>query len=159
MKLFDLKPQRRRRQPEKQQDLNQAPMAIPNLVKGIIINAPNQVWVSDFTYLAYYGRFVYMATLEDVFTRQVVGFEVSARHNADLVAQALINALEHCPAPQICHSDQGSEYCSKTISIFLKALASSHQCQRKPAPGRTDTRNLFTLALSWSWDIRNVIQA
>ena len=71
MKLFGLKPQRRRKKPEKSEDLGQAPMAIPNLVQGIIIDAPNQVWVSDFTYLPYYGRFIYLATLEDVFTRQV----------------------------------------------------------------------------------------
>ena len=71
MKLFGLKPQRRRKKPEKSEDLGQAPIAIPNLVQGIIIDAPNQVWASDFTYLPYYGRFVYLATLEDVFTRQV----------------------------------------------------------------------------------------
>ena len=75
MKLFGLKPKRRRKKPDKPEDLGQAPMAIPNLVQGIIIDAPNQVWVSDFTYLPYYGRFVYLATLEDIFTRQVVGWE------------------------------------------------------------------------------------
>ena len=64
MKLFGLKPQRRRKKPDKPQDLGQALIAIPNLVQGIIIEAPNQVWVSDFTYLPYYGRFVYLATLE-----------------------------------------------------------------------------------------------
>lgn len=94
-------------------------MAIPNLVQGIIIDAPNQVWVSDFTYLPYQGRFVYLATLEDVFTREVVGWEVSTRHNVDLVSQALLNALEHYSAPQIAHSDQGSEYRSK---LYLNLL-------------------------------------
>ena len=64
MKLFGLKPQRKRKKPDKPQDLGQALIAIPNLVQGIIIDAPNQVWVSDFTYLPYYGRFVYLATLE-----------------------------------------------------------------------------------------------
>ena len=49
MKLFGLKPQRRRKKPEKPEDLGQAPMAIPNLIQGIIIDAPNKVWVSDFT--------------------------------------------------------------------------------------------------------------
>jgi transposase InsO family protein len=63
MKLFGLKPQKRRKAPDKPQDHNQTPMAIPNLVQGIIIDAPNQVWVSDFTYLPYQGRFVYLATL------------------------------------------------------------------------------------------------
>lgn len=69
MKIFGLKPQKRRKKPEKSQDLGKTPMIIPNLVKGTIIEAPNQVWVSDFTYLPYYGRFIYLATLEDVFTR------------------------------------------------------------------------------------------
>jgi len=64
MKLFGLKPQRRRKKPDKPQDLGQELIAIPNLVQGIIIEAPNYVWVSDFTYLPYYGRFVYLATLE-----------------------------------------------------------------------------------------------
>lgn len=115
MKLFGLKPQRRRKKPEKSEDLGQAPIAIPNLVQGIIIDAPNQVWASDFTYLPYYGRFVYLATLEDVFTRQVVGWEVSIRHNTDLVTQALLNALEYYPTPRTAHSDQGNEYRSQNI--------------------------------------------
>jgi transposase InsO family protein len=51
MKLFSLKPHRRRRKPAKPKDFNQAAMAIPNLIQGIIIDASNQVWVSDFTYL------------------------------------------------------------------------------------------------------------
>jgi len=143
MKLFGLKPQRRRRKPEKPQDLNQAPMAIPNLVRGIIIDTPNQVWVSDFTYLAYYGRFVYLATLEDVFTRQVVGWEVSARHNADLVAQALINALEHYPAPQICHSDQGSEYRSKTYLNLLKSFSIQPSMSEKASPWQNGHKESF----------------
>ncbi len=93
MKLFNLKPRRRRNIPDKPQDLGQEPMAIPNLVQGIIIDAPDKVWVSDFTYLVYCGRFIYLATLEDIFTRQVVGWEISSRHNADLVAQALQSAF------------------------------------------------------------------
>ena len=73
MKLFNLKPQRKRKKPNKPKDVGQEPMAIPNLITGIIIDAPHQVWVSDFTYLPYFGRFLYLATIEDVFTRQVLG--------------------------------------------------------------------------------------
>mgnify|MGYP007049859147 CR=1 FL=1 len=67
MKLFNLKPKRSRKRPEKPQDFKQAPMNIPNLIQGTIIDAPNKVWVSGFTYLPYYGRFVYLATLEDIY--------------------------------------------------------------------------------------------
>jgi len=143
MKLFGLKPRRRRKKPEKPEDLGQAPMAIPNLVKGIIIDTPNKVWVSDFTYLPYQGRFVYLATLEDVFTRQVVGWEVSVRHNADLVAQALLNALDYYPAPQICHSDQGSEYRSKTYLNLLKSFNVQPSMSEKASPWQNGHQESF----------------
>lgn len=134
MKLFGLKPQRRRKQPNKPQDLGQTPMAIPNLVKERIIDTPNQVWVSDFTYLPYFGRFVYLATLEDVFTREIVGWEVSIRHDLDLIASALLNAINHYPAPLICHSDQGSEYRSQIYLNLLKSLNIQSSMSEKASP-------------------------
>lgn len=143
MKLFGLKPQKRRKRPNKPQDLGQAPMAIPNLVQGIIIDTPNQVWVSDFTYLPYYGRFVYLATLEDVFTRQVVGWEVSIRHNADLVAQALLDALEYHPAPEIAHSDQGSEYRSQAYLNLLKSSGINPSMSEKASPWQNGHKESF----------------
>jgi transposase InsO family protein len=143
MKLFGLKPQRRRKAPDKPRDHNQTPMAIPNLVQGIIIDVPNQVWVSDFTYLPYSGRFVYLATLEDVFTRQVVGWEVSVRHNTDLVAQALLNSLERYPAPGIAHSDQGSEYRSQTYLNLLKSFNVQPSMSEKASPWQNGHKESF----------------
>jgi len=143
MKLFGLKPQRRRKKPEKPKDLGQAPMVIPNLVQGIIIDVPNQVWVSDFTYLPFYGRFVYLATLEDVFTREVVGWEVSARHNVDLVTQAMLNALNNYPAPQIAHSDQGSEYRSQTYLNLLKSFNVQPSMSEKASPWQNGHQESF----------------
>jgi transposase InsO family protein len=143
MKLFGLKPKRRRKKPDKPQDLGQAPMAIPNLIKGIIIDAPNQVWVSDFTFLPYHGRFVYLATLEDVFTREVVGWEVSTRHNTDMVAQALLNGLEYYPVPMIAHSDQGSEYRSKTYLNLLKSLNIQPSMSQKASPWQNGHKESF----------------
>ena len=143
MKLFGLKPQRTRRKPDKPQDREQAPMVIPNLVKGIIISAPNQVWVSDFTYLPYYGRFIYLATLEDVFTRLVVGWEISIRHNTDLVAQALLNALEHYTSPGIAHSDQGSEYRSQLYLNLLLSLDIQPSMSEKASPWQNGYKESF----------------
>lgn len=143
MKLFGLKPQRRRKKPDKPEDIGQGPMTIPNLVKGIIVYAPHQVWVSDFTYLIYYGRFVFLATLEDVFTRQVVGWEVSIRHNADLVAQALLNALEYYPAPLIAHSDQGSEYRSQVYLNLLKSFGIQPSMSAKASPWQNSYKESF----------------
>jgi len=104
---------KRRERPERPQDFSQTPTSIPNLIQGIIIDLSNKVWVSDFTYLSYHGRFIYLATLENLYTQQIMGRDVSIRHNADLAAQALLNALNNYPSPQIARSDQGSEYRSE----------------------------------------------
>lgn len=144
MKLYGLKPQRKRRKtPFKPKDINQAPMAIPNLIKGIIIEAPNQVWVSDFTYLPYYGRFIYLATLEDIFTREIVGWELSTRHNEDLISAALLKALKYRQAPRIAHSDQGSEYKSKNYLNQLKSLDIKPSMSQKASPWQNGHKESF----------------
>ena len=119
MRLFKLKPQRLRKRPDKPKDLGQEPANIPNLMAGTIVSAQNQIWVCDFTYLLYFGRFLYLATVEDAFTRQVVGWELSAKHDAVLTTRALLKALSVHPAPEIVHSDQGSEYnCQAHLNLL-----------------------------------------
>lgn len=143
MKLFGLKPRRRRKKTDKPQDLVQAPMAISNLAQGIIIDAPNQAWVSDFTYLPYQGRFVYLATLEDIDTRQVVSWKISVRYNTDLVTQALLNALSNYPSPKVCHSDQGSEYRSQTYLHLLASFNIQPSMSEKASPWQNGYKESF----------------
>lgn len=145
MKLFNLKSQRKRKwsAPQKPDDLNQAPMAIPNLVQGIIIDAPNQVWVSDFTFLPYFNRFIYLATIEDVFTRQVIGWEISVRHNTELVAGALLKTIKHHPALGIIHSDQGSEYRSQNYLNLLRSFGIKPSMSQKASPWQNSYQESF----------------
>lgn len=144
MKLFNLKVKRRRKKPEKPKDSGQAPMAIPNLVLGTIISAPHQVWVSDFTYLPYFGRFVYLATVEDVFTRQILGWAVSARHNTNLVALALMDAIMSAgKIPTMIHSDQGSEYRDKEYLNLLKSLNIKPSMSAKASPWQNGYQESF----------------
>lgn len=143
MKLFNLKPQRKRKKPNKPKDVGQAPMAIPNLVQGITIDAPHQVWVSDFTYLPYFGHFVYLATIEDVFTRQVLGWVVAKRHTVELVAGALLNALAHYQPPAVSHSDQGNEYRSQDYLNLLKSLDILPSMSAKASPWENGYKESF----------------
>lgn len=143
MKLFNIKPKRRRKAPFKKDDFNQAPMDIPNLISGRFIEAQNQIWVSDFTYLPYFGRFVYLSTVEDVFTRRVVGWAISFWHNANLVSQALLSAIEQNPAPQIIHSDQGSEYRSQDYLNLLKSLNIKPSMSQKARPWQNGYQESF----------------
>jgi putative transposase len=82
-----------------------------NLVKNLEIVRPNQVWVSDITYIRLKNDFVYLAIVLDVFTRAVRGWCLSRSLDQQLTLQALLMALQ-THIPQIHHSDQGLQYAS-----------------------------------------------
>jgi len=75
---------------------------------------PNQLWVADFTYVATWRGFVYVAFVIDVFARRIVGWRVSSSLRTDFVLDALEQAIyERCgddTGDLIHHSDRGSQY-------------------------------------------------
>ena len=73
----------------------------------------------------------------------MVGWETDIRHNVDLVAQALLNTLQHYPAPQIAHSDQGSEYRSQTYLNLLKSLDIRPSMSQKASPWQNGHQESF----------------
>lgn len=76
---------------------------------------PNQLWVSDFTYVATWAGFVYVAFVIDVFSRRIVGWRVSSSLRTDFVLDALEQALSARGAAAeglIHHSDRGTQYVS-----------------------------------------------
>lgn len=75
---------------------------------------PNMLWVSDFTFVATWAGFVYVAFVIDAFARRIVGWRVSRTAHASFVLDALEQALhERRPVKGlICHSDRGSQYLS-----------------------------------------------
>lgn len=143
MRLFNIKVKRQRKGPLKPKDINQMESPIPNLVLGLTIDFTNQVWVSDFTYLPYFGRFIYLATVEDVFTRRVIGWAVGIRHCKELVAYALLDAIKNHPAPEIIHSDQGSEYRSEDYLNLLKSLSIKPSMSQKSSPWQNGYQESF----------------
>lgn len=77
--------------------------------------APNRLWVSDFTYVATWAGFVYVAFVIDVYARYIVGWRVSRTAHASFVLDALEQALHQRRPTQgglIHHSDRGSQYVS-----------------------------------------------
>jgi transposase InsO family protein len=76
---------------------------------------PNQLWVADFTYVATWRGFVYVAFVIDVFARRMVGWRVSASLRTDFVLDALEQAIyDRRPALSalVHHSDRGTQYLS-----------------------------------------------
>ena len=87
----------------------------PDLVKRIFkVTRPNQLWVADFTYVATWSGFVYVAFVIDVYARCIVGWRVSTSMKTELVLDALEQALwaRKNRRELIHHSDRGSQYLS-----------------------------------------------
>jgi transposase InsO family protein len=75
---------------------------------------PNELWVADFTYVATWGGFVYVAFVIDVFARRIIGWRVARSMSAELVLDALEQALWSRSGVHgvVHHSDRGSQYLS-----------------------------------------------
>jgi hypothetical protein len=93
----------------------------PNLIKGMFINAPSLVWQSDITYIYVAGNFYYAVFIIDVFTKIIVGYQLSDNMRATANIKALNMALRVYKPPFIHHSDRGSQYTSKRYIEILKA--------------------------------------
>jgi transposase InsO family protein len=84
-----------------------------NLIKDKELTAPNEVWVSDLSYLRTLEGFLYLALITDKYSRKVVGWHVGDNLEAVGCVRALERALADLPpgSQPIHHSDQGSQYC------------------------------------------------
>jgi len=93
----------------------------PNLVQDLEIVRPDQVWVSDITYIRLRAEFVYLAVIMDVFTRSIRGWHLGRGLDQSLTLIALDRALaEH--KPEIHHSDQGIQYAATLYIDMLRAV-------------------------------------
>ncbi|WP_432378249.1 IS3 family transposase [Duganella sp. P38] len=100
-----------------------APCPLDRVNRQFKAQRPNQLWVSDFTYVSTWQGFVYVAFVIDVFARRIVGWRVSSSMRTDFVLDALEQAL-YARQPErddalIHHSDRGSQYVSIRYSERL----------------------------------------
>lgn len=144
MKKFGIKPYRRRvRRPRKKGDLNKDPLCTPNYAKVMCPLRRSVLWASDFTYIWFRGRFWYLATVIDVFSREIVGFAFAGKHDRRLVLEALDHALMNHSAPMYLHSDQGSEYTSYVYLDMLKKHNIKASFSSKASPWQNGFQESF----------------
>ncbi len=144
MRGFDLKPARRRKKPRKLNDENQAPVQFKNLIKKICPIKPNIIWAGDFTYIWFKNKFVYVATILDIFSRKIVGCVIKDSHNTDLVEGAFRKALSTTgQVPEFLHHDQGSEYRSEKYTKISEELDIKVSMSRKGAPWENGYQESF----------------
>jgi transposase InsO family protein len=144
MKLYGIKPYKRKARWTKRRDLRRDPAPYHNLIKGICPITPAIILVGDFTHIVYQGTILYLATFMDVYTREIVGWHIANKHTKELVLEALLDAVKTLgKLPKLVHTDQGSEYCSKEYTSFLTSLGIQISMSKKQSPWENGYQESF----------------
>jgi putative transposase len=156
---------RRRKRPTTTDSRHKLPVALNVLNRDFSASAPNQKWLADITYIDTQEGFLYLASLEDVFSRRIVGWAMDDQMQSSLVECALAMALcQRRPTGHLLHhSDRGSQYAShdyqrllskrgitvsmsRTANCYDNAMKESFfatlksECAAKPFPSRAAAR-------------------
>jgi putative transposase len=91
-----------------------------NLLNELSVTQPHQVWCSDLSRIVYRGTVWYLATIEDLATRQIMAQRMGKRHDSHLVLATLHQALVTGVTPVIFHSDQGTEFMAQRCTDYLE---------------------------------------
>jgi putative transposase len=102
---------KKRRKFVKEEDKKFSPLPIPNLTKERIAEKPHEIWRSDFTHIQYQDEVLYLSTIIDEFSKDIVAYKISFRHKKELILETLDEAVKfqmqkNLPLPVILHSDQ-----------------------------------------------------
>lgn len=116
----------------------------PNLIKDLEITYENQVWCSDTSRFILHGSKWYIVTVIDIFTRQVRGVAIGKHHDSALVLEAIKMALVASKtAPEIFHSDQGTEFMAEICTDFLEKLETKISASDKASPWQNGYQESF----------------
>jgi putative transposase len=132
MRIYGIKPYRRRGR--KWRKPKEKAVSFSNLLLTEFPQYSHHIWASDFTHISFHGRWIYLATVIDLFTREIVGFSVMTTHSVHLITAALLSAIHKNPHPAILHSDHGSEYTSKDYIALCHTIGITISMSRKGCP-------------------------
>jgi len=145
MKKYGIKPYRRRAKSSRKKDDEGKPKSKwKNEIISFCPIKPNIVWTSDFTYIKFQGEFIYLATIIDVYTREIIGWNISTVHDTALVLGAVKHAIERTGrVPIFLHSDQGSEYDAKAYEDYVLGKGIIISMSRKSSPWENPFQESF----------------
>jgi len=144
MHKFGIKPFRRKFKFFKKRDVNTKEISYINILKVLCPIRENIVWVSDFTYIKYRGRFIYLSSVQDFHTREVLGIGLSRFHDRHLVEEALRKGEQRAGmSAKYIHSDQGSEYRSFSYKALARELGITISMSDKGSPWQNGQMESF----------------
>ncbi len=127
MHKYGMKPHRKRRFKSTTDSRHSLPVNKNLLQRDFATPKPNQVWVSDITYIETQEGWLYLTVFIDLYSRMIVGWAMADNMTAELVTSAYTMAVERrgVVSPKIVHSDRGSQYASELFRSTLKSCKQS----------------------------------
>jgi len=109
----------------------------PNLIKGIIPERPNHIWVSDITYVRTRQEFLYLFLISDAYSKKILGYKLAKNLDSIHAVNSLQDAIKNTCQPilgLIHHSDRGIQYCCKEYTDLLNKYDISISMTEKSDP-------------------------
>jgi transposase InsO family protein len=138
-------------------DSNHTRKVYPNLARGMILTATDQLWRADITYIRLRDEFVFLAVILDAYSRRVIGWALDHTMEDSLTLTALRMALSRrvVEAGLVHHSDRGSQYASNDYTDLLEANGILVSMSRKGNPWDNAVCESFMKTLKYEEVLRN----
>lgn len=132
MRKHEIRPKRKRKHKSTTDSNHKLPIAPNVLEREFTVETPDEVWVSDITYIDTAQGWLYLCVFIDLYSRMVVGWSISNRMTADLVTKAFeMGVTRQGRAPIVSHSDRGSQYASWLFTDLLDEYNAIQSMSRK----------------------------
>jgi putative transposase len=138
-------------------DSNHTRKVYPNLARGMLLTATDQLWRADITYIRLRDEFVFLAVILDAYSRRVIGWALDRTMEDSLTLTALRMALSRrvAEAGLVHHSDRGSQYASNDYIDLLEANGILVSMSRKGNPWDNAACESFMKTLKYEEVLRN----
>lgn len=117
-----------------------------NLIKEIPQSefVPHMIWVCDVSFFKFQGEMWYLASIEDLATRQILASQVGKHHNADLILAIIKQAIQLTGGvPVYFHTDQGTEFMAKVVTDYLELQGVRVSVSAKASPWQNGYKESF----------------
>jgi len=141
MKKYEIKPPRRKIK-RKWTTVSTNDHTYTNLIKGVVPDRPNFIFVSDLTYIKFQKKFIYLAGVEDIFTREIVSAGVGTKHDSTL-ALSVVKIATSKKTPDIFHSDQGTEFMAEKTTNYIEGKGIRISVSDKASPWQNGYKESF----------------
>ena len=133
----------------------------PNIVKDKVPTRPEQLWVSDITYIKTENGHYYLALVTDAYSKKIVGYAIDSHMKASLCVEALKMAIKNREYPElnlIHHSDRGFQYCSSEYTNFTLSNNIQLSMTEQYAPYENPVAERVNRTLKYEYALINIIK-